>query len=120
MRKSVVARAERGFLPPRFVLEAVQRESSAFAAANQNVLYTKLDGALAKIPEMDPQEREELLAEMHSLVEEVVRPAYRRLAQTLENSFPRRTMITVSGSTRWRCLLSMGASVAHDDRQDAG
>ncbi len=84
MRGSALARARRGLLPPRFVLQAVQREAEAFAATpvTHNVLYTKLRDALAEISEMAPAEREALQGELHALIEGIVQPGYRRLAQT--------------------------------------
>lgn len=85
MRTSVVERAERGFLPPRFVLQAVIDETTAFAAspATENVLYTHLATALDDIPEMTPAERASLLEELQSTIETGVRPGYRALTATL-------------------------------------
>ncbi|MCP4004819.1 MAG: DUF885 domain-containing protein [bacterium] len=84
MREAVLARAERGFLPPRFVLEAVEREAASFASTptEQNVLYSKLASALDEISEISPDTREALLQELREQIEEIVQPGYRRLAAT--------------------------------------
>jgi uncharacterized protein (DUF885 family) len=85
MHGSVLARAERGLLPPRFVLAAVEHETAEFAATPvvENVLYTNFADALGEISEMPSATREALQSELHVLIEEVVRPGYLRLAQML-------------------------------------
>ena len=93
MRGAILARAERGLLPPRFVLEAVVDETTAFAAvpANENVLYTNFAEALVEIPDMDAATRESLLEELRATIESVVRPGYRNLAETLRALMPKAT-----------------------------
>lgn len=85
MRQSVLVRAERGFLPPRFVLQAVASESTAFAsgAVEGNVLYTKLAESLDEIADFSATTREEMLSELRVLIREIVQPGYQRLAETL-------------------------------------
>ena len=85
MRQSVLVRAERGFLPPRFVLRAVASESASFADSpvEENVLYTKLAESLDEIADLSATKREALLSELHLLIREIVQPGYQRLAETL-------------------------------------
>jgi uncharacterized protein (DUF885 family) len=85
MSASVRARAERGFLPPRFVLNAVEQETAAFAATpvEENVLFSKFADSLDEISNLPDSTNQELLAELSSLIREVVQTGFRRLAQTL-------------------------------------
>jgi uncharacterized protein (DUF885 family) len=85
MRESVTLRAERGYWPPRFVLEAVRDETQTFAATpvHQNVLYTKLSDSLGEISELSDERRDELLGRLEELIRTKVQPGYRSLAATL-------------------------------------
>ncbi len=85
MGDSVRARAERGLLPPRFVLRAVEQETAAFAeaATEESVLYTHFIDSLDEIEDLPDSTRTELTAELRTLISEVVEPGYRRLSQTL-------------------------------------
>ncbi len=85
MRQSVLVRAERGFLPPRFVLRAVASESASFADSpvEDNVLYTKLAESLDEIADLSATKCEALLSELPLLIREIVQPGYQRLAETL-------------------------------------
>jgi len=78
-------RRERGIVPPRFVLEAVQEEIQEFARVRveDNVLYTKLEDALPPLEEMTEAARDELLHRAGHEIETTVLPAYRRLSETL-------------------------------------
>lgn len=93
MRDAILARAERGLLPPKFVLEAVVDETTSFAAvpATENVLYTNLADALTEIPDMDATTRESLLEELRETIENVVRPGYSNLAETVRLLAPKAT-----------------------------
>ncbi len=78
-------RAERGVVPPKFVIEAVQREIEGFVGAPpvENILYSDFATDLAAVGELEPAKREALLAEARGQIEETVVPAYRRLAAAL-------------------------------------
>lgn len=85
MDESVRARAERGLMPPRFVLRAVEKETAAFAATpiEENILYTKFADSLEEISDLPSATRQALLGELSSLLRDIVEPGYQRLAQTL-------------------------------------
>ncbi len=85
LRASVLARAERGIVPPRFVLAAVKEETRAFAASDpsKNVLYTKFEDALQELTEFSEAERAGLLEELQSLLTNRVYPGYRDLSDLL-------------------------------------
>ncbi len=85
MRGAVLDRAERGFLPPRFVLEAVQREAADFASTPsvEGVLYTKFSAALEDLEDIPLATKDSLRSELRRLIESVVQPGYLRLAETL-------------------------------------
>ena len=86
MRESVTLRADRGYLPPRFVLEAVHAETRSFAATpvQENVLYTKFSESLESIDDLTAERRQELLDELGGLIREKVQPGYRELSNMLE------------------------------------
>jgi uncharacterized protein (DUF885 family) len=75
--RSVSERAQRGVLPPRFVLEAVEEEMAAFVASapEENLLYTHLAEALAQAGVGDAESRE-LLDEARDAVATAVVPGY--------------------------------------------
>jgi uncharacterized protein (DUF885 family) len=85
MRESVSLRAERGYLPPRFVLEMVHEETRAFAATpiRENVLYANLSDSLDEIVGLSEERRERLLRDLEELIRTKVQPGYRKLAATL-------------------------------------
>jgi uncharacterized protein (DUF885 family) len=78
-------RRERGIVPPRFVLEAVQEEIQEFAGVPvfDNVLYTKLERAIGALDGLGPGARDELLRAARREIDTTVLPAYRRLSGAL-------------------------------------
>jgi len=82
---SVKTRAERGLVPPRFVVERVRGQVETFRAggADQNVLYTSFVDRIGKIERLSPEAREQLAAAAHQQVANSVLPAWDRLAEYL-------------------------------------
>jgi len=80
LAESVAFRAARGIAPPRFVLEAVEGEMTEFVSveAVNNILYTKLDEALATV-EVDFATATRLTEEAKQILEDIVYPGYRDL-----------------------------------------
>ncbi len=80
LRESVAARASRGVVPPRFVLDAVQEEMTQFVSVEPpyNVLYTKLDDALAAT-DIDVSTRTRLTGDAEQILVDIVYPGYRGL-----------------------------------------
>ena len=76
-------RAERGVVPPRFVLAAVRREIAGFLAPPpaQNALRVAFAEKLAALPDLDEARRDVLLAACERAIAEIVYPAYRRVAE---------------------------------------
>jgi uncharacterized protein (DUF885 family) len=78
-------RAERGVVPPRFVIDHVIEEVEGFIALTpvENVLYTWLDARLAALESLSASERGTIRRDARTEMEETVYPAYRRLLDTL-------------------------------------
>jgi uncharacterized protein (DUF885 family) len=78
-------RAERGVVPPRFVIEHVIDEVEGFIALTpvENVLYTELDEKLSALESLSASDRGEIRSGARIEMEETVYPAYRRLLATL-------------------------------------
>jgi uncharacterized protein (DUF885 family) len=76
-------RAERGVVPPRFVLERVQRESESFVTATprEHALYAHLVKRLESLERISEPARERVLGSALRAMEESVYPAYRRVAR---------------------------------------
>lgn len=72
--------AGRGIVPPRFVLQAVERDARAFtvATAADNPLVTSFRTKLAAVKNLDDAGRADLVAQATKAVDEVVKPAYDR------------------------------------------
>jgi uncharacterized protein (DUF885 family) len=72
--------ASRGIVPPKFVLDAVDRDARAFtvAAATDNPLVTSLRTKLAAVKNLDDGARTDLAGQAAQAVDEVVKPAYVR------------------------------------------
>ncbi len=78
-------RADHGVIPPRFVLRRVLREIAPMDSlpARENVLYQNFDTKLKKVAKISEADRTKLLARLEAEINNTVRPAYRRLSQTL-------------------------------------
>ncbi|MCZ6465200.1 MAG: DUF885 domain-containing protein, partial [Proteobacteria bacterium] len=83
-------RAERGMLPPRFVIRAVRKEIADFTAhpIQENPLYQKLGRELRALPDLDPLKRYSKMSDAASLIEHAVYGSYRYLDRTLEELEP--------------------------------
>ena len=78
-------RQERGVLPPRFVIERVQEEVTAFRAPapGDHVLYASLDERLDQVPGLATEVRARLLEGARRQIETTVLPAFERLSAQL-------------------------------------
>jgi uncharacterized protein (DUF885 family) len=87
------AQTERGIVPPRFVLAAILEQARSFTAPvpSENVLYTTLAGKLSAMPGLTEADRTALLARAAGAVEQVVYPAFQRLAGHVESLLPSAT-----------------------------
>jgi uncharacterized protein (DUF885 family) len=83
--ESIRYRAERGIVPPRFVVRAVAREVEEFIGVSEgrNVLYTEFEKKLELLEEIPESARVELLDSARRKLEEIVYPAYRRVGTDL-------------------------------------
>lgn len=82
--------AAAGVTPPYFALEGAARSMKAFttSAPADNPLVTTFAARIAMIEGLSEAERDELTAGAAQRVEDVVYPAYARLAETLEGLVP--------------------------------
>lgn len=83
--------AARGLIPPRFILERAQYQVDLFLKpeAAQNVLVTTLDQRLAKLVDVPEAARNKAAADAARIVEEKIRPAYRRVQAFMAEIHPR-------------------------------
>jgi uncharacterized protein (DUF885 family) len=83
--------AARGLIPPRFILERAQYQVDLFLKpeANQNVLVTTLDQRLAKLSDVPEPARAKAVSSAARIVEEKIRPAYRRVQAFMAEIHPR-------------------------------
>jgi uncharacterized protein (DUF885 family) len=86
-------REQRGIVPPRFVIDRVLTEMRGFAEppAQRNPLYTNFADKLAKLPGLSEPDRTALLARCAQVLDDGVRPAYRRLIGFFEGQRGRAT-----------------------------
>ncbi len=80
------AQAAHGIVPPRFVTAKVLDQLRAFTATEprQCALYTVLAEKTAGLKDLEPADREALLARALTQVEQTVYPAFRRLTAHME------------------------------------
>ncbi len=83
--------ADKGMLPPRFILERAQYQVDLFLKpdAGQNVLVTTLDQRLAKLSDVPEAARAKAVSGAARIVEEKIRPAYRRVQAFMAGIHPR-------------------------------
>jgi uncharacterized protein (DUF885 family) len=83
--------AAKGLLPPRFILERAQYQVDLFLKpeASQNVLVTTLDQRLAKLSDVPEPARAKAVSGAARIVEDQIRPAYRRVQAFLAEIHPR-------------------------------
>jgi len=83
--ESVRARAARGIVPPRFVVERVRGQVETFrkGGADENVLLGSFAKRIGAIERLSPEARDQLTQAVRRQVEVVVLPAWQRLAEYL-------------------------------------
>ncbi len=107
-------RAERGILPPKFIVQATIDQMQQFIAPlpASNPLVTTLSEKLSKVAAIDAAARQRLLDEAAEIVETSVYPAWRAAIAELQAQLPRST----DDAGLWR--LANGADAyAHRLRQ---
>lgn len=84
------ASAERGFVPPRFILERVQTQLRMFLdhAAPANPLVATLGERMKAIAGLTPEAQAGALDKARTLVAEEIRPAYQRVLAWVEAVLP--------------------------------
>ena len=82
---SVRARAERGIVPPRFVVLRVRGQVETFrkGGADENVLLSSFAKRIGAIERLSPDARDQLTQAVRNQIEVVVLPAWQRLAEYL-------------------------------------
>lgn len=83
--------AAKSLIPPRFILERAQYQVDTFLkpAANENVLVTSLAQRTEKMEGLSPEARSAALARAARIVEERIRPAYKRVQDFMRDIHPR-------------------------------
>jgi len=83
--------ASRSLIPPRFILERAQYQVDTFLkpAANENVLVTSLAQRTEKMADLSPDARNAALARATRIVEERIRPSYKRVQEFMAEIHPR-------------------------------
>ncbi len=83
--------AAKSLIPPRFILERAQFQVDSFLkpAANENVLVTSLAQRTEKIEGLNPDVRNAALARAARIVDERIRPAYKRVQEFMAEIHPR-------------------------------
>ncbi len=83
--------ASRSLIPPRFILERAKYQVDTFLkpAANENVLVTSLAQRTEKMAGLSPDARNAALARAARIVEERIRPSYKRVQDFMVEIHPR-------------------------------
>jgi uncharacterized protein (DUF885 family) len=83
--------AAKGMTPPRFILERAQYQVDLFLKpeASRNVLVTSLDQRLAKLADVPPEARARAVSDAARIVDEKIRPAYRRIQAFMAEIHPK-------------------------------
>jgi uncharacterized protein (DUF885 family) len=86
-------REQKGIIPPKFTVEKVLEQMRAFVkpAPKEQVLYTHLRDALAKLEAVPQAERDAILADAEKAIAESVLPAYAGLIAHFEALQPKAT-----------------------------
>ncbi|CAN5333918.1 DUF885 domain-containing protein [soil metagenome] len=86
VRESVNYRAERGIIPPRFVIEHVLKEMKEFIGqpVEENPLYENLKTKLGELDHVNDEDKNLLLNEASSAIENEVTAGYTYLIDTFE------------------------------------
>ncbi|MCC5926808.1 MAG: DUF885 domain-containing protein [Bacteroidetes bacterium] len=90
VRESVNYRAERGVIPPRFVIDHVLREMNEFMnqPAEENPLYKNFETALAGLDDISEDKKSRLLLDALSAINNEVKTGYGFLIETFEQLQP--------------------------------
>ncbi|WMN61600.1 DUF885 domain-containing protein (plasmid) [Pseudoalteromonas xiamenensis] len=74
-------REDKGIIPPKFVIVRVLEEMNNFISqpTKENILYSSFEEKLSKIDGLDPKEKEMLLSEAQTRIEDDVTRAYQSL-----------------------------------------
>ena len=91
VRESVKYRAERGVIPPQFVIDHVLREMNEFISqpAEKNPLYENLETTLAELNSINEGEKNRLLADALSAIDNEVSTGYGYLIDTFQELHPK-------------------------------
>ncbi len=83
--------ASRSLIPPRFILERAQYQVDTFLKppANENVLVTSLAQRIEKMEGLAPEARSAAVARAGRIVEERIRPSYKRVQEFMAEIHPR-------------------------------
>ena len=83
--------AARSLIPPRFILDRARFQVDAFLkpAANENVLVTSLAQRTEKMEGLAPEARSAALARAARIVEQSIRPSYKRVQEFMVEIHPR-------------------------------
>ncbi len=89
VRESVIYRAERGIIPPKFVIDHVLREMKNFIGqpVDENPLYDNLEQKLGELENISAEEKNRLLADAASAIENEVTTGYQYLIDTFEDLY---------------------------------
>lgn len=76
-------RTEKGIIPPNFVIQRVVDEMTGFTntKAEENILYVSLQEKLDKLEDIDEADKQDILAQAKSAIENQVYPAYEELTR---------------------------------------
>jgi len=79
--ESVELQKQKGIVPPRFIIRYVLEGMTRFIAMepSKNVLFTHLESKLRELSNLQPRDRQEVLAAAEREIGRTVYPAYRRL-----------------------------------------
>jgi uncharacterized protein (DUF885 family) len=82
--------AERGFLPPRFIVERSLQQTGTFLErpARENVLVASLDERARALADLPASAREAFVSEAERVVRDEVLPAFRRVQALLQEQLP--------------------------------
>jgi uncharacterized protein (DUF885 family) len=88
------ARAERGIIPPKFIITSTLAQLDRFTDADRaakNVLVVSLGERMAKIPTLEAAQREQAQSEAEQIVARDILPAFHRIAAMLREQNARAT-----------------------------
>ena len=83
-------RGDRGFVPPKFILQSTIDQFDRFLADTpaKNVLVASLDERATKLKDVTPEERAAWVAQAEKLVADAIIPAFQRAQALLKSQLP--------------------------------